>query len=223
MLLVAEQLPYLRLQTAPQSTSCSLEISPSTASSPQQTEGNKKDCEECGSDLGAFTCGPTDNSCLTKQCEATASCKSCGKPCSSYVVSVRLRNDVPFAYAITSARPQQMSNKLSPCNMIVPVATPRFNNFNHLRLLHKRTAHGKAWMKYAHKGSKYFQTLKIAPMEDTQKPKMCELDAYFEVSKNGPTDKKIKSELLEKVQIQLSASYYAVEAQGPKDDPTLNS
>ncbi|CAO2649271.1 Nn.00g066560.m01.CDS01 [Neocucurbitaria sp. VM-36] len=204
------------------SSSIGLDFTPTSAPTettltPAQPTDNKKECEECYSDLGASRCGPDDNDCLVNECKAEEHCKACGIDCSTIITgSLTRRRYELFARAITSARPQEMSNKLSRRKVIEPTPLARNAGHDGPRSLYKRVEHKPAWIKFAPKGLRYYKMLQEKPMEDAQDPKMCELDDYFNVERGDPTTPLSKNHLFEKIGLTPTKSYYALMVFGPK-------
>lgn len=173
--------------------------------------------------MGASSCGLNDNDCLVKECKADEHCKACGIDCSTFVSgSLNRRRDVLFGRAIISARPKQMSNKLSRRKVIEPTPLARIAGLDRPRSLYKRVEHKPAWIKFAPKGFRYYKMLQEKPMEDAAEPKMCELDDYFDVRKGNPTAARAKNALFEKIGVTPTKSYYALMVVGPKEGKSKN-
>ncbi|KAJ4352566.1 uncharacterized protein N0V89_007915 [Didymosphaeria variabile] len=186
-------------------------------------EPTGQNCDACSNDLGSSSCAADDDECLLTECEANEQCETCGFDCSSIIGTLFRRRNGFIARAIISARPRQMLKKLSRRNVIEPTSLARVSDLDRIRSLRKRVEHKPAWKKFAPKGVKYYKMLQDKPLEDKVEPKMCELDAYFDVSKTGPTALRARSKqaLFEKLGIASTQSYYAFGAVGPKEGTSI--
>lgn len=184
---------------------------------PPPPEATGEDCGPCYTDMGASSCADHDDQCLLNECEANQNCKDCEFSCSTLLGTLFRRHYGLLTRTILSAGPRQMSKKLSRRNAIEPTPLARDSEHDRIRSVQKRVEHGPVWKKFAPKGFKYFKMLQDKPVEDSLDPPMCELDAYFEVTKKGPISKPpLDSRLFG---VEPTVSYYQFNAQNKKGNP----
>jgi hypothetical protein len=176
---------------------------------------NEATCSACSDDMGASSCAAVDTQCLLDECGANQNCKDCGTDCESFISGSLFRRRL-------EARPKQMSSKYSRRNVIQATPLMRLTAVGRSSSLVKRVEHKPSWIKFAPKGLRYYKMLQDKGMEDANDPKMCELDAYFEVRDLTKSAARAKNKLFEKIGITATKSYYAVTADGPAPGQAKN-
>jgi hypothetical protein len=169
--------------------------------------------------MGASSCRFDDTDCLLNECREDEHCQACGIDfCFTFVKGdLNGRRDVLPEDGTISARPTQMSHKLSRRKAIETTPIPRIAGFG--SALHKRVEHTKIWKEYAPKGLKYYKILQARPMEDVTDPPMCELDDYFklQIDKKVAVTRGDKLAMLKNVGLESGTkSYQPITASGPK-------
>lgn len=159
--------------------------------------------------------------CLVDYCNGNEYCKACGTDCSTYDVENARKRDVLSNSTITSARPSQMSSKLSRRNLVDSSSLARIADLDRPLSLYKRAPHSDSWIKYAPKGRNIYNALQIKSLEDDDATPMCDLDAFFGTrtllvkSFESSEILKKKEELLDMVGIDPDLPYDTYSSKGP--------